>query len=72
MTQDAFMSIILIIKLLGLFRASHFHNPLSIRIPVGLLPHFILIERRVINSISHRHAPKGTSCASWHVVGDEL
>ena len=40
------------LRLLGLFRASRSHNPVSIRIPVGLLPHFILIEMRIINSIS--------------------
>ncbi len=44
------------LRLHGLFRASHSHNPASIRIPVALSHHFILIEGRVINSISHRHA----------------
>ncbi len=44
------------LRLHGLFRALHSHNPASIRIPVVLSPHFILIEGRVINSISHRHA----------------
>ena len=30
----------------GLFRATHSHNPVSIRILVALSPHFILIEKR--------------------------
>ncbi len=44
------------LRLHGLFRASHSHNPASIRISVAISPHFILIEGRVINFIFHRHA----------------
>ncbi len=40
----------------GLFRATHSHNPSSIRVFAGLSPHFTLIEGRVIKPFPHRHA----------------
>ncbi len=59
------------LRLHGLFRASHSHNPTSIRIPVVLLPHLILIEGRVINSISHRHASMSWKMSFDTVTKDE-